>query len=645
MVFPKLVSIEISDFSLYKSKDLIHVDFSDGVFCLVGANGLGKSTFISILTYGITGIVINPNRDFSQSNSIVEFVSDNREFSKNFFRGRIDPSKYDQALVRVVFSINGDQYTVERSFKDQTGLRFFSRRPATMMDEIKPSGITPKEIREEYESCIVKDMGLNSFEQFIFLHYFLLTFDESRRLLFWDRDSMSRVMYFCFGIDPIKAERADQLRKLIKSHESNIRNDQWSISKKQKELNSINEDGIEIDISKGIALESQLNTLDKRVDGYVAREEKLQHELKDCELRLSDYAITLQTQKSEFDATFRSLYDEDVPIENDKNVVETLREISRLILQGKTWDWMLEQLKEAIIEATNRISKSNSQEKLSLLAELDASMSNINSRIKEKSELKLDLLAEQTNLHKELSMAREQRRDLLEKDGPFIESYRKAINPDVQRTVDSLRSEIDRLANRKNQYILEKEQFEEELKVIDQEMGERYKLAESVFLPAFKRYAKSFVGYDIDVSFSTLEKTVGLTLSMNGALRQEHFQLSESQRYFIDIALRFALCEYCTKGCPAYILVDTPEGSLDIAYESKAGKMFADFVSKGNDLIMTANINSSQLLLQLAEKCRRGKMKVERMIDWTALSSVQQEEQDKIEEAYSIIEKHLNGNA
>lgn len=59
---------------------------------------------------------------------------------------------------------------------------------------------------------------------------------------------------------------------------------------------------------------------------------------------------------------------------------------------------------------------------------------------------------------------------------------------------------------------------------------------------------------------------------------------------------------------------------------------------------MTANINTSQLLKQLAEKCRKEKMKIERMTSWTILSTVQQEEQGVIEEAFDNIERVLNGH-
>ena len=58
-------------------------------------------------------------------------------------------------------------------------------------------------------------------------------------------------------------------------------------------------------------------------------------------------------------------------------------------------------------------------------------------------------------------------------------------------------------------------------------------------------------------------------------------------------------------------------------------------------MIMTANINTSQLLLKLAEMCGKDKMKVERMTEWTILTQVQQEEQEVIEQAYNQIESRL----
>ena len=77
MNFPKIHKINISNFSLYKQKNEIELNLKDGVFCLAGANGLGKSTFIAIVSYALMGIVVDPKKNFDSINQITEFYKKN----------------------------------------------------------------------------------------------------------------------------------------------------------------------------------------------------------------------------------------------------------------------------------------------------------------------------------------------------------------------------------------------------------------------------------------------------------------------------------------------------------------------------------------------------------------------------------------
>ena len=64
-------------------------------------------------------------------------------------------------------------------------------------------------------------------------------------------------------------------------------------------------------------------------------------------------------------------------------------------------------------------------------------------------------------------------------------------------------------------------------------------------------------------------------------------------------------------GAPLYI--DTPEGSLDLAYEDQAGKMIAQFAIEGHKVFMTANINTSQLLTSIATNSRKRGFGIQRL--------------------------------
>ena len=51
---PKLLNVSLNDFSLYSLTPNIELTIGDGVFCLAGANGLGKSTFLNAVNYALT---------------------------------------------------------------------------------------------------------------------------------------------------------------------------------------------------------------------------------------------------------------------------------------------------------------------------------------------------------------------------------------------------------------------------------------------------------------------------------------------------------------------------------------------------------------------------------------------------------------
>ena len=103
-----------------------------------------------------------------------------------------------------------------------------------------------------------------------------------------------------------------------------------------------------------------------------------------------------------------------------------------------------------------------------------------------------------------------------------------------------------------------------------------------------------------------------------------------------------ALIKYMSAASdPGCLYLDTPEGSLDIAYETKAGEMIAQFVQDGFGCVMTANINTSKLLQSLAEGCDPESMTLYRMTTWAKLSRVQTTQEELFDEAFSVIEKKI----
>jgi DNA repair exonuclease SbcCD ATPase subunit len=78
LAFPQLDYFKLTGFSLFSQAPNLELDMPKGVFCLAGANGLGKSTFLTTLNYALTGIVMDPSRELSKS--IEEYFRDTRDF-------------------------------------------------------------------------------------------------------------------------------------------------------------------------------------------------------------------------------------------------------------------------------------------------------------------------------------------------------------------------------------------------------------------------------------------------------------------------------------------------------------------------------------------------------------------------------------
>jgi hypothetical protein len=221
----------------------------------------------------------------------------------------------------------------------------------------------------------------------------------------------------------------------------------------------------------------------------------------------------------------------------------------------------------------------------------------------------------------------------------------QTITDGIDKIFSRYRVQIEEFEEQARKYRRERDEKRRKLHDLETRLQRRYDEAEGEFVPKFKRLAEKFLGLDLDVRMERKSGSapgVTLVLEIESKERRQYHQLSESQRFFVDIALRMALAQYMSdQQEKTTLFIDTPEGSLDIAYESKAGEMFADFVNEGYHIVMSANINSSQLLQRLAKKCGQVKMELCRMTTWTELSEVQVEEEELFDQAYEVIENAL----
>lgn len=173
---PRIREIVLRNFTLFSLERNIHEEVSKGVFCLAGANGIGKSTFLSTVNYGLTGIVPDPNRKFSSEK---EYYKENLDFPVDYFSGRIGETDRETAEIHLEFVVGKRFFALTRGFFEQEQLRDLSIRDPDQPVTALSGTATPGDLHNEYKYRLTEAIGLESFEQLVFLQSHVLTFAMS----------------------------------------------------------------------------------------------------------------------------------------------------------------------------------------------------------------------------------------------------------------------------------------------------------------------------------------------------------------------------------------------------------------------------------------------------------------------------------
>jgi ABC-type cobalamin transport system ATPase subunit len=504
--------------------------------------------------------------------------------------------------------------------------------------------LDPRQRHDLYSRQLVADCQLENFAQLAFLQHFVLTFDERRDLLFWGPRTLPAALFIAFGLDPGKARRADTLQATARGADSLARNYSWQASDWRRQLENLEAAADEVRTEDdGIAV--QHRALQDEREEAAAEAERVAGELAGAQLRISERSSQLRADRQRYDELWAErLRGHGHP--SGHPVVTTTLQASRCALCGTAGEAVVEHISRALSDqhcpmcaSQLSVEGNGNDERLAQLAELDAAIEGHQEAI-EMSGRAAKALTHQLNAVR--GRLDELARSLSEFERGNEVALLRAGAGDVSVVAERYRAAMaDQLA-RKEEQLRRRNEARAELRGLQRDLVESYGVARDRFVPNFTRLAEKFLGMPLDIELATQRNDVSLQLSVRGDRRRAEDHLSESQRFFLDIALRMALVmEMSAPDAPGVLYVDTPEGSLDIAYEARAGNMFGSFVRDGYGLIMTANINTSKLLERLAERCGLELMALERMTDWTVLSEVQADEEELFDAAYRTIERAL----
>ena len=636
---PVLHRVNLTAFSLYTERPQVNLNIPDGVFCLVGANGIGKSTFIAAVNFGICGRLPKPGERFRSSD---EYFQNVRDFSSSFFDGRINELDREKAEVEIEFTIRQDSYHIVRGAFEPNQLRYASVNGKDFTG-------SPTSINDEYKQSMAQSVGVANFEQFVFLQLFVFTFDEQRNLTFWETPVQRQMLLLAFGDDAGEAQEAEELRRNIERLDSIARNANYQANENRKRLQAAQR------VLSGLSPESldvreEQEQMELELDELSAKETDALESLSDSKLRSADLRSQSLVLKDRIDSIFIERAARTANIRARPIIADSLASAS-CHLCGASGAKVIEGIEHTISTSVCPIccialpSDAIAEDAMQAIAGLDKELSDTNTLIQEETEKQQRMQIEIAQV--QASIAQQQRRisEFEREHRVLTKSIGTTDVNDIRESIQANQRVIRDLNIVKSNARRDRDMAMDRLKQIQGRVSQQYAEAEREFLAIFKDLAESFIGLDLDVRFDVRGTEINLVLAIEGKSRRHQYQLSESQRFFVDIALRMAIVTFVASDGKGILLVDTPEGSLDIAYESRAGEMFARFVANGYQLMMTANINTSRLLRELAKRCGSDGMYLERMTEWTTLSEVQESAQHLFVEAFEQIEADLRGVA
>ena len=627
--FPVFDLFEVHNFGLYPGPDGgpegVKIEFFPGLTLIVGANGLGKTTLITMLFRMITGpydLQIGPGDELG-SRRIEPTAM--RSYQQNMFASRVaDRAKSAVAIFR--FHLGNNSVHIERSLSD------LALNSAQV-------GSRSCENEADYQSLVTKAAGLGSFGDLILMLRYLVFYFEDRRNLVWDPSAQRQLLRMLF-LRPDAAQQWTQMERSILRNDSGMRNFQAVVNKEERRL------------SRGLAkrhdassLRAELQTLEALQEDARMRLEENEGLLEDLDRRRQIARLSQMRSQHERDARFRALeYAKYVAIgarfpdnsESSRYIIAHLMSENECLVCGSTAPEAAEALDnrlrsnhcvvcsseltnsdhvvegremadERVVVAEGVLEKAN-RELTAATTDRESAEQEFDDHTIEMTELRSAIADRSARLH-----------EIIKRLPPSEVTLRE------QRVeLASLRGSLQTM---KNELSDERANFGT---FVERCTKDLLRGSEEV-VDCFSKFAQSFMSEEILLTWTSRPRLVGqggetisfpvFELDMSGSdflgtvRRSRPDDVSESQREFIDLAFRMALMKSAGSGS-AGLAIDTPESSLDAVFARRAGDTIAKFGQTGQStVVVTSNLVEGNLLPTLISAIEATAERRRRVID------------------------------
>lgn len=613
---PELIRINIKNYTLYPNGLDYTYDFVKGVNLVLGGNGMGKTTFVNIVKFGLIGLY-KKAKNFTRTykdRAIVKRLL----YPDDYFRARKDDSVLvdGDAKVTLDFRIKEDNFEVCRSLDTGQLLSVQINEESLggqIIDEHRYEGLREKDQQQfllyAYEQKIKYHTNL-TFDDLIFFVNEILFFGENHSTVLWNdgidggRADVQTELFNKYFNEPDLDEERQEMQRQARYYDSLARHrseDMRVITKLVEKINSSAQSGAEspspsVNI---VALKNQIEKIGEELSSIHDRQVSLNNEIS---------ILQGEINRSSIQAT--KLDEEKKRIEREMNAAlwETLHPLYDIFIRNiqlnhlcpmcsKESMSLLEKVNESpmhCFSCGNEIHQVANEELTAKYKDVTAEHKSIYQSIANKK-LKIHKIEDGlSQLDKDFREKDIQRRALQQQLREL--EYQRSILPEPDK-LQSLDDERNRLAKEKEENLKKSVACANKAQALTEKIEEEILSNVSRFSAIFASYAGHFLGVPCSLEYAKYDNdnTKRFYPIINGKVRRQEESLSESQRFFIDHSFRMSILTFFYQ-TPSFYIVETPDSSLDLSYEQNAAGVFLQFLTKPNIVIVTSNLNNSSFV-------------------------------------------------
>ena len=619
---PELQRINIRNYTLYPNGLDYTYDFVKGVNLILGGNGMGKTTFVNIIRFGLIGLY-KKAKDLTRTykdRAIVKRLL----YPQDYFSARQDDAveKIGEATVTLVFCINYANYRVVRSLdsgkllsvsindKDLSGNIYSEEAYEVLEDKEKTETLL-----YAYEQSI-KNYSNLTFDDLIFFVNEILFFGENHSTVLWNegidgRTDVQNELFNKYFNEPKLDEERQEMQRQARYYDSLSRHrseDMRVLNKLVEKMNDTSAVNSDSSPTVGIVeIKGQIDSLNEKLISIRDRQSELKNDISLLQGEINHSSL----QASRVDEEKKRL-----EREMNASMWETLHPQYDVFVKNIQMNHLCpmcsheaELLVEKVNDSSshcfvcgNEIHLSADAELVSKYREVSLLHKNIYQSIANKQRKIKAIEDVQLQLDKDFREKDLQRRTLQQQLREL--EYQRSSRPEPDK-LQALDDERNRLAS-------EKEEFQNRSAVCAAKVQELTSKIETEILSnvarfsaIFANYAMNFLGVPCSLEYTCYDKSQIKRFYpvIDGRVRKQEESLSESQRFFIDHSFRMSILTFFYQS-PAFYIVETPDSSLDLSYEQNAAGVFKRFLNNPNIVIVTSNLNNSSFINYLTSDAK-----------------------------------------